>query len=46
MTVEKDLRKLSNSDVVFSVTNFMTSDYWHDQEEAALWDDHVLVSFQ
>ena len=24
----------------------MTADDWHDQEDAALWGDHVLVSFQ
>ena len=46
MKVEEDLSNLPNPGVVFSAKTFMTADDWHDQEEAAIWDDRVLVSFQ
>ena len=46
MKLEEDLRNLSKPGVVFSATKFMTADYWYDQEEATLWDYHILVSFQ
>ena len=46
MKVEEDLSNLPNTGVVFSGTNFMTADDWHDQEEVALWDGCVLASFQ
>ena len=46
MKVEEDLSNLPNPGVVFSAKTFMTEDDWRDQEEAALWDDRVLVSFQ
>ena len=46
LKVEDDLSNLPKPGVVFSANSFMTEDYWHEQEDAALWDDHVLVSFQ
>ena len=46
MKVEEDLSNLPKPGVVFSATQFMTVDDWQDQEDVALWDDRVLVSFQ
>ena len=46
MKVEEDLSNLPNPCVVFGATKFMAEDACNDQEEAALWDDRVLVSFQ
>ena len=43
MDVEEDLSNLPNPGVVFIAKTFMTADDWHDQEEAALWDDRVLL---
>ena len=43
MKVEESLSNLPNNDVVFSAIFFMGEDDWHDQEEADLWDDRVLV---
>ena len=44
--MEEDLRNLPKPGLVFSATEFITTDDWHEQEEAAIWDDCVLVSFQ
>ena len=46
MDVEEDLSNLPNPGVVFIATNFMIEDDRHDQEDADLWYDCVLVSFQ
>ena len=46
MEVEEDLSNLPKPGVVFSVTKFITTDDWNEQEEADLWYDCVLVSFQ
>ena len=46
MNVEEELINLPEPGVVFSATKFMTSYDWHDEDDAALWNDRVLVSFQ
>lgn len=46
MKVTDDLSNLPKPGVVFSASKFMTAEEWHDQEEAAEWDDRVVVSFQ
>ena len=46
MKVVDDLINLPNPGVIFSETNFMTAYDWHDQGDADLWYDRVLVPFQ
>ena len=43
MKVEEDLRNLTNPGVGFSAAKFMTSDDFHNQEDAAIWYDRALV---
>lgn len=46
MKVADDLGNLPKPGVVFSASKFMSAEDWHDQDEAAEWDDRVVVSFQ
>ena len=46
MKLRADKANLPKPHLVFNASKFQTADEWFDQNERALWDDRVVVSFQ
>ena len=41
-----DGRNIPKPHIVFQASGFRKGSEWHDQDEVALWDTRVVVSFQ